>query len=124
MEHYHSTPLSSPRIRSSMWALFLAAGAIIALLWVYGCSAISKVYSQPSAFPSAQTLEGDCAAGQALTPPVRSNSCDLYQAIAQFCMGQAMLPINAVQACTIAGYPVSAVASGLVPSPVPKPAGM
>lgn len=77
------------------------------LLSVAGCSSINNAYNAPSAFPSAQTLIGDCAAGKAKTPPVRDNACDLYNAVAQFCAGQAMLPMNAVQACVLAGYPIS-----------------
>ena len=73
-----------------------------------GCSYISSFYSSASSFPSAATLQADCASGLAKTPPVRDNACDLYQAVAQFCMGQSMLPLNAVQACTLAGYPVTA----------------
>jgi hypothetical protein len=72
-----------------------------------GCSAISKFYSSASDFPSAATLVADCQAGKAATPAVRSNSCDLYNAVATFCAGQANLPLNAVQACTLAGYAIS-----------------
>ena len=89
---------------------------VLPVVVLIGCSAISKFYSSASDFPSAATLQGDCAAGQAQTPVVRNNSCDLYQAIAQFCLGQAMLPMNAVQACTLAGYPVSAASSSLAPA--------
>ena len=83
---------------------FIALAAILALA---GCSALSKFYSSASSFPSAQTLIADCAAGKSATPAVRSNSCDLYNAVATFCAGQANLPMNAVQACTLAGYPIS-----------------
>lgn len=93
---------------------------VIAVVGLIGCSAISKFYSSASDFPSAATLQGDCAAGQAQTPPVRNNSCDLYQAIAQFCIGQSMLPMNAVQACTLAGYPVSAASSATTSPAVGK----
>ena len=79
----------------------------VSLLGLIGCSALSKFYNGQSDFPSAATLTADCAAGNAKTPPVRDNACDLYNAISTFCAGQASLPLNAVQACTIAGFAIT-----------------
>lgn len=86
-------------MRSIVGFLILTAFALA----MGGCSSF---YSQQSSFPSAATLMGDCSGGLAKTPPVRSNSCDLVSAISAFCIQQSALPVNSVQACELAGYPI------------------
>ena len=74
---------------------------VIGALMLAGCASF---YTSASSFPSAATLTAACAAGNAKTPPVRDNACDLYNAVATFCVGQVNLPMNAAQACNAAGY--------------------
>ena len=87
-------------MRSIVGFLILTAFALA----MGGCSSF---YSQQSSFPSAATLMSDCSGGLAKTPPVRSNSCDLYNAVQAFCDGQGSLPVNAVAPCNAAGYATS-----------------
>ena len=78
-------------------------GLVVFCVLFAGCS---NWFNAASSFPSAATLIGDCQAGKNATPPVRVNACDLYNAVQQFCLGQAMLPLNATQACALAGYQI------------------
>ena len=82
-------------------------GLSVLALGFMGCSALANFYNGQSSFPSAATLTADCAAGNAKTPPVRDNACDLYNAVATFCAGQSNLPLNAVQACSVAGFTIT-----------------
>lgn len=82
-------------------------GLVVFCVLFAGCSTISGWFTSASTLPSAQTLLADCAAGKAATPPVRDNACDVYNVLQNICLGQAELPINFVQACTVAGYQVT-----------------
>lgn len=79
-------------------------------LAAFGCAQLTKQENTQSNLPTAETLMSQCAAGKALSPPVRVGACDDWNLIQSGCLAlvnQPLVPAQSLLACTANGYAIS-----------------